>query len=348
MKKNRWILFTAIAVAVAALGAWGSARAHFRWDVLGEQFRHVNWLSIAIATALIYLAYLVRAIRWAVFIREHKKVPLFSLTGTQVVGFTAVALLGRIADPVRSYLVSRKTGLALSSQVAVYTVERMFDLAAMATIFAVGIMVAPDRATLPHPEIVQKIAHTALLGTLFLIAFAITARVSGGPLAASIDARFHGNKLAHGLAEKIRAFRLGLSTISRPGELIAAALLSFLMWAMIAAAYLWTVRAFVLSPELASVTFGRCLVLMAASMVSSVVPLPVISWFVQIGVTAKTIQGFFGAAAEPATGAATMVVLVTMLAIIPVGLVWTRVENLSLGKLAQESEHAEDALEQSA
>jgi glycosyltransferase 2 family protein len=344
VKKHRWLLYTVLSVAVVALAAWGSQRAHFRWDVLGDQFRHVDWVKIALGVALIYLAYLIRAVRWAVFIREQKRVGLLSLLGTQVVGFTAVALLGRIADPVRPYLVSRKTALNLSSQVAVYTVERMFDLASMALIFALGLMLAPDRASLPHPEVVQKVARGALIVTAALIAFAVVARLSGEALAATIERRFHGNKLGHALAEKVRAFRVGLATISRPGELVIAAALSLAMWGMIAAAYLETVRAFVSTPELASMTFGRCVVLMAASMVSSVVPVPILSWFVQIGVTAKTIQGFFGAAAEPATAAATLVVIVTMLAIIPVGLIWSRMENLSLGALAEESEHAEEAL----
>ena len=43
--------------------------------------------------------------------RHKKKVPFFSLLGTQVIGFTAVALIGRVADPVRPYLVAKKTGL---------------------------------------------------------------------------------------------------------------------------------------------------------------------------------------------------------------------------------------------
>ena len=66
--------------------------------------------------------------------RHNKKVPLFSLLGTQVIGFTAVALIGRFADPVRPYLVAKKTGEPLSSQIAVYIVERLFDFGTMALI----------------------------------------------------------------------------------------------------------------------------------------------------------------------------------------------------------------------
>ncbi len=292
--------------------------------------------------ALIYAAYVVRAWRWAVFIREQKRVRPFSLVGTQV-GFTAVALLGRIADPVRPYLVARKTGLPVSSQVAVYTVERMFDLAAMALIFSFGLLLAPDRASLPHPEVVRGVARFSLIVAAALIAFAVMARLAGDRAAHWVEVRFgpKSPKTAASIAEKIRAFRAGLSTISRVGDLLSAAALSLVMWTMIAFAYLSTVRAFVGAPQLAGMTFGRCVVLMAASMVSSVVPVPVLSWFLQIAAIAKTMQSIFNVAPEPALGAGTMLLLVTFMSIIPVGLVWSRFERLSLTKLAKESDNQE-------
>jgi hypothetical protein len=67
-----------------------------------------NWPTgarSALPFGCIYVCYVFRAVRWALLLRHIKKVPLFSLLGTQVIGFTAVALIGRIADPVRPYLV---------------------------------------------------------------------------------------------------------------------------------------------------------------------------------------------------------------------------------------------------
>ncbi len=115
--------------------------------------------------------------RWALLLRHIKKVPLFSLLGTQVIGFTAVALIGRIADPVRPYLVSKKTGLPLSNQIAVYIVERLFDAGSMALIFSVTILLTAwfgGPGALPHPEVMKKVSYGALIttvaGALFLVA----------------------------------------------------------------------------------------------------------------------------------------------------------------------------------
>lgn len=60
-----------------------------------------------------------------------------------MIGFTAVALIGRVADPVRPYLVAKKTGLPLANQIAVYIVERIFDMGTIALVFSVAMLWIP-------------------------------------------------------------------------------------------------------------------------------------------------------------------------------------------------------------
>jgi len=120
--KRNLILGLLFLALVAALFIWGRDRMHFDFGAFRSQLAMANWGKIGIATTCIYLGYIFRSVRWALLIRHSKKVPPFALLGTQVIGFTAVALIGRVADPVRPYLVSKKTGLPLSSQIAVYIV----------------------------------------------------------------------------------------------------------------------------------------------------------------------------------------------------------------------------------
>jgi len=142
LKKNQLVLGLVVFVALVALVVWGRDRIHFDFGVFVSQLKLADWRKIGIAFICIYVAYLFRAVRWAMLLRHIKKVPLFSLLSTQVIGFTAVALIGRIADPVRPYLVSKKTGLPLSNQIAVYIVERLFDAGSMALIFSATILLA--------------------------------------------------------------------------------------------------------------------------------------------------------------------------------------------------------------
>ena len=345
MKRKQLILGLVVLAALVALVIWGRDRIHFDFGVFRAQLALADWRKIGIAFACIYAAYVFRSVRWALLLRHNKKVGLLSLLGTQVIGFTAVALIGRIADPVRPYLVSKKTGLPLSSQIAVYIVERLFDGGSMALIFCSVILLAPAGA-LPHPEIIKKVSYGALATTLAGALFLVVVRLSGG-IVASIFERLFGlvsKGFGRAVGEKIRTFRTGLDTLRSFSDFVIASTLSLSMWVLISLAYLEITTAFVASPQLAQLTLAKCMLLMASSMAASGVQLPIIGWFTQIGVVAAAMSGFFGVAAEPATACAATLLAVTFLGIIPVGLIWARIEHVSLRKVAAESGHAEEVL----
>ena len=344
MKNKQWILGLVVLAALVALVIWGRDRIHFDFGVFRAQLAQADWRKIGIATGCIYLGYVFRSVRWALLLRNNKKVPPFSLLGTQVIGFTAVALIGRVADPVRPYLVARKTGLPVSNQIAVYIVERMFDLGSMALIFSTVLLTAHE--VLPHPELLLKVAKGGLLATVALAAFTIGVRLSGGAVAAFMERGLglFSTGLGQSVGHKIRTFRAGLDTLRSFSDFAAAAALSLGMWGLITLAYLETTQAFVASPQLASMTLARCLVLMASSMVASGFQLPILGWFTQIGLVAAAMSAFFGVDAEPATACAATLLLVTFLSIVPVGLIWAQFEHVSLRKVTVESEHAEDEL----
>ena len=171
------------AVLLGALVWLVHTRVHFQWNVFRDELQHVDWRRIILAVAMVVFCYWLRAARWAVLIRPQKKVSTFSMLGSQVIGFTAVALFGRLADLVRPYLVAKRTKLPISSQIAVYTVERMFDLGAMVLIFSSALLLAPDRATLPHHEALQHAAMGGLVLALALAIFAVSVRASGRAIA---------------------------------------------------------------------------------------------------------------------------------------------------------------------
>ena len=344
-KKKQLIAGLIVLVALAALIFWGRDRIHFDFGVFRSQLALADWRKIGIAFACIYVCYVFRSVRWALLLRHNKKVGLLSLLGTQVIGFTAVALIGRIADPVRPYLVSKKTGLPISNQIAVYIVERLFDGGSMALIFCSVILLAPAGA-LPHPEIMKKVSYGALATTLAGALFLVVVRLSGGIVASFFERAFGilSKGFGRAVGEKIRTFRTGLDTLRSFSDFAIASLLSLSMWVLISLAYLEITTAFVASPQLAQLTLAKCMLLMASSMAASGFQLPIIGWFTQIGVVAAAMSGFFGVAPEPATACAAMLLAVTFLGIVPVGLVWARIEHVSLRKVAAESEHAEEAL----
>ena len=346
MKKNHLILGLLVLAALVALIIWGRERIHFDFADFRSQIALADWRRIGIATGCIYLGYVFRSVRWSMLLRHNKNVPMFSLVGTQVIGFTAVALIGRVADPVRPYLVSRKTSLPLSSQFAVYIVERLFDLGSMALLFSSVILLAPAGA-MPHPEIVKKAGYGGMLLTFAGALFLVVVRLAGGIVASFFEHIFGlvSKSLAEAAGHKIRAFHAGLDTMRTFSDFAVAAGISLSMWGLILFAYLECTRAFTSSPELASMTLAKCMLLLAFSGTASVFQLPVLGWFTQIGLVAAALSSFLGVTPEAATACAATILLVTFLSIIPIGLVWARFEHVSLRKITHESGEAEELLE---
>ncbi len=362
LKKHQWIAGLVVLAALIALVLWGRHRIHFDFAAFWSQFVQAEWRRIAIAMACIYLGYVFRSIRWALLLRHHQRVPVLSLTGTQVIGFTGVALIGRVADLVRPYLVSRRTGLPLTSQFAVYIVERLFDIGSIAVIFSIALLQVPGDVVKKATD--QMISHSGLLshlpgwlapllarylglvltviGALFLFAV----RISGNGVAVFFERTLGlvSQKIGALVGAKIRSFQTGLDTMRSFGDFAATTLLSLMMWALITTAYVQIMRAFVATPELRNISFSTAVLLMVVSGGASIFQLPVLGWFTQIGIVAFAIAGIVKVPLEPATACAATILLITFLSIVPVGLIWARFEHVSLRKIAAESERRDEGL----
>ncbi len=340
MTKRNGVLWAVVAVALAVLVFLFRNKVHFDWAMFWQQLRYVSVGHILAGIALIYATYWLRAVRWAVFVSPTKKVSAVSLLGSQFIGFTAVALFGRLADLTRPYLVARRVGLSLSSQVAVYTIERMFDLGAAAVIFSCALAFTPKG--LPHHEVFVRAGVLSMGATLAIAVFAGAVRVAGGAVAgfARATVGLLSKSAGESIAAKIVGFRDGLNALSSMRDFGVVVLLSLAMWGMIGVAYLETAHAFVNTPELSGLTFSRTMLLMAASIGGSLLQLPIIGWFTQIAVTATAMHTFYAAPIEAATACGAMLLVVTFLCIIPTGFVYSQVEHVSLKRVAQESEAA--------
>jgi hypothetical protein len=342
MKNRTGLLVAVLLLALALVVYLNRGRIDFDWHTFLQQLRLISWQHIVAGIALIYVTFWIRALRWSVFVAPTKKIPPFSLAGSQFIGFTAVALFGRLADLTRPYLIAKRIQLTVSSQVAVYTIERMFDLGAAALIFSSALVFAPPG--LPHHEVFVHTGEISLAGTAFLGLFAAIVRVAGGAVANSVRAILgHLSKpIGESVADKILGFREGLNAISSAQDFLITALLSLAMWGLIGEAYVQTTHAFVATPELATLTYSRTMLLMAASIGGSLLQLPIIGWFTQIAVTAAAMHTFYGAPVEAATACGALILFVTFLSIIPAGLIFARIERVSLKSVAAESSVAPD------
>jgi len=295
MKNRTTMVGGVLLAALAAVVFLYRDKIHFDWGAFWHQLKHVHGGHLMVGILLIYVTYWLRAIRWRVFVKPMKDVTVSSLIGPQFSGFTAVALFGRLADLSRPYLVARKLNLSLSSQMAVYTLERMFDLGAAALIFSSALAFAPKDT--PDYGMFMKVGRGSLLLTVVIAIFTLVVRASGRAVAgfARKVLKPLPAGIAESIAEKIEGFRDGLQGLKTGREFVVVAVISLAMWGMIATAYVQTAHAFVDTSQLANLTFSSAMLLMAASIGGSLLQLPIVGWFTQIAVTAAAMHAFYGA-----------------------------------------------------
>jgi len=344
MDKKRALL-TGIAFAVLAALMYTQFRTwkNFDWELFLSQTHNVSKYHILHGVALIYIAYVLRAVRWKIFLRPVRPdASVIQLVAPTIIGFTGLALLGRPGELIRPYLIAKRYNLPFSSQLAVWAVERIFDIGAFTFLLVLAAFFATAPKRLAYYGSFQKVGliFTALVIVLTLGAIAV--HRSGDALAGWVEKRFShvASNLGRRIALRIREFRGGLNTIHSSTSLLLLVGVSVLMWAMIAVAYKEVTHAY--GAEKLEIPQTQVLLLMGSSMVGSLIQLPGVGGGSQLA-TISMLNHVFEVPPELAASCGIMLWLVTFVAVIPLGLLLAHRERLSLRKLSAESHQAEEA-----
>jgi glycosyltransferase 2 family protein len=319
----------------------------FDWARLLEF--HLMWRHILHGVLLIYFAYVLRAARWKIFLRPVRKDASFTgLVSATVVGFTGLALLGRPGELIRPYLISRRENLSLASQIAVWAVERIFDIGGFTVLMVSGIFL-PSKLHAFAQSAPYEVKHWIYLTgymLLGLVAGLLTGATvifyRGAGIADWIERRFAhlAENLGHRIAHKIREFTMGLNTIHGPVAFLELTAVSVLMWWMIALSYKEVTAAY--GAPMHDMSTTKVLLLMGSSMIGSLVQLPGVGGGSQLATISALDHVFHIAPKELAVSCGIMLWLVSFVAVLPAGLLLAHQERLSLRKLSAESAEAED------
>ena len=339
MNKRRIILWTAFA-AIAAFLAWKVHQSHFDWRAFWTAFRQVNLPLFFGACLLIYSNSIARAIRWTLFQKPSlppaERKPWWTLIGPQYIGFTGLAIFGRVGEFIRPYLVSRRTGLPFSSQIAVVAVERIFDLAAFGVLFAGNLIVSPELNTLPYHELFHKLGWVIAAMIAVLAAFVIAVRIAGAFMA-GLMRRIIGlaSSSAGETAEaRVLEFRNGLNVVGSVGDFIGITTCSFALWGAVAIAYVVVMKSF--PAPVHNLTISHCLLLMGFSVVGGIVTLPGVGGGAQ-ALVFGALTRLFGIPVELAASVAIVTYFVTTLSPVLPGLIYAQIERVSLRDVAHAS-----------
>jgi uncharacterized protein (TIRG00374 family) len=354
MKKQK-IIAVAVALVLGALvysqfRTWRS----FDWGQFWAQTRGVNLLLIAVAVCCTYSSYLLRAVRWKVFLKPVQHARARDLVAPTMIGFTGLALLGRPGEFVRPYLIARREGLTVTSQMGVWTLERIFDLGAFAMLLSIDILVSKQLQGLQYFAQIREAGYVLAGGTVVLgFALFFTHRWTD-TVAKGLYAVFAlvSKDFARGVEHKVRSFGEGLHTLRDLSSLLQALGLSVAIWLVIALGYLSIVHSYPGLPQsaLAPVSGLRVLPnqmklshifpLVASSMAGSILQLPAVGGGSQLAIIAVLIA-VFQVPRELAVSCGILLWLVTFMACVPLGLLLARHQHISFKVAEAEAEAAE-------
>jgi glycosyltransferase 2 family protein len=267
------------------------------------------------------------------------------LVSPTLIGFAGLALLGRAGEFIRPYLIARRTDLSFSSQLAVWAVERIFDIGAFGVLMALAIFLPSALQSIPHPEYYQRFREAGFILIAFVLgttAAAVVIGRNGDAAARWVEQRFShlSSNLGHRLSEKVREFGMGLNTIHGPMSLMWLSVVSVGMWYMIALAYHEVTHSY--GVDALEIPVSQLLILIFASMLGSMLQLPAVGGGSQMA-TIATLSSVFDVPPEMAASCGILLWLVTFAAVVPLGLLLAHHERLSLRKLSVESHQREES-----
>ena len=314
---------------------------------LWAAIRNANPLWLVTAMVLIYSCYAIRSLRWQVFQKNLGRARFWEIYPTTLAGFSAVFLLGRAGEPMRPLLLAKRARHPVADIFGIWVLERLFDVASMAVIAAIALIVFKGSAHSGEAaETIAKAARTAgaflAIGVGGAVAFLVYLRLHGTAL---LETRLRSWREGSGararIAKIVLGFITGIQTVRSAGDLLASVAYSAVHWFVVLVVYYCIAQSF--GGRLGALSLGDCMLVLAFTLVGSAVQLPAVGG----GSQALAIFAFtkvFGVDAETAVAAAIVLWLVTFAGCAVAGIPLLVREGVSLGQLREMAEHEKEEL----
>lgn len=327
-------------------------KANFSGEKLLHAVAGANLYLLLLPVLVIYGCYAIRALRWQLFQGNLGSSRFWVIYKMTLAGFAAMFILGRPGEPVRPLLLARKEKLPIADMFGIYALERLFDFASTAVIGAIALILYESHGyqaslTSELGNWPRKAGLVLMAGVIAGIIGLVYLRLHGS---AELDRRVGGWRETKGWRKSMGGILLGLvrgvQAIRDVKELLLAIFYSAAHWFLILLVYYWGTHSFgSASPRMGELSLGEVMLVMAFSLVGSVVQLPAVGGGAQLA-SVLVYTKIFGVETEPATAAAVVLWLIGFAVVTLAGVPFLIQEGLSLGKLrelAHEKEAAGEA-----
>jgi uncharacterized protein (TIRG00374 family) len=341
---RRAIIALIILAALIGLAYQSRHKIHitdFTWRKFIDTVSQANIWLLLLAFVAIYGCYAIRALRWQRFCRYLGNTTFMNTFAGTLMGFSAIFVLGRAGEPVRPLLLARKDRLPVASMFGIYFLERFCDFAAAAALACLSLLVFPNRLSDAGADMnyvrgyARHGAWLLLAGLIGLTAVLVYYRVHG---AAAVDRGLErwrsGGGMKMRIASAISGISEGLQAIRTPSDLWATIGYTAAHWVLAVLIYMWIAQSFGSAFVHSDMNFWGAMLLLAVTLVGSVLQLPGIGGGAQIA-SIVALTAIFGVEQEPAIAIAAVLWITTFAGNTLVGIPLLIHEGMSLGELRQ-------------
>lgn len=325
--------------------------ADFTWKRFIASVGQANVPLLLLCLAGIYGCYAIRAVRWQRFCKYVGPTTFANTFAGTLMGFASIFILGRAGEPVRPLILARKDRLPVSSMFGIFFLERFCDFSAAAALACLALLVFPNRlsdagADMNWVNSARRGGWLLLAAMIGLTAILVVYRLHG---AAILDRGLERWRTAGGFrsrfASAITGISEGLQAIRTTSDLLAAIFYTAAHWILATLIYLGTAKAFGGAFQHTDMNFSGAMLLLAVTLVGSVLQLPGVGGGAQIA-SFIALTKIFGIEQEPAAAIAVVLWITTFAGCTLAGVPLLIHEGLSMGelrKLAREEAEAEEA-----
>lgn len=308
----------------------------FSWQTVGSLLVNASLGWLAAAVVVTYSSYVIRAFRWKFFLDPIKHGSFSILFAGQILGFSAVYLVGRPGELVRPAYIARRERVPFASQLAILLLERIYDSIAVALVFALALYLQAI-----HPASAEEAARVhqmregalwVLAGTLALVAVLVFFRFHNEALLrlGSRMLRFLPQKLHSAVGRVTRSVAEGLDVIESWRDLGASIGCTVLLWTANVSVFWFVFQS--LGGETATLSWWAAGVAVFCAALGLVAQLPGVGGGFQVGILAA-LQKIFHIGGSAAASAALLLWLVILVPCVAVGLGLLAYSGLTFKKL---------------
>jgi uncharacterized membrane protein YbhN (UPF0104 family) len=337
--QKRWLMIAAGLLLSAAAVAFFVGKLRGHWEDFSASFAQANYLYLVPALGFIAMVYVLRVLRWRMFLSPMARVAYRDIAGATLIGFMSTCVLPlRPGEVIRPYVLHKRSGIKFGVAAGTAVgLERVFDLigAFFLLVLALALMgsAAPGgEATHLAEGMRQKglyLAAAALCGLAALMALALA---PGAMLrVASFFLRVLPQRWRAPLMAFLESVATSMQFLRSPVRVAGALALTLAFWLC----YPLSTYSLALGFNLHLPFVGA---LLAQVILTAAVAVPQAPGFIGVfSVAAMVGVELFGVPKGDAAAFATMLWAINVIPITIVGLGVLWWQGLSLGRLKEEA-----------